>query len=199
MDGIKVSGYRMGIKFDKGPLSVEQSNYCTKIVNVHIVYDLDAWPKNSTNNFKFKNCLFGATNIVKNSDKEKYVYRGHGITFDSAGSWNFDNGTAKKVVIFSVDNGSSSHADNCKNSFLVLGDDPTFGINGSFGSAEKKFSINFSKAIKKVCLSLHHNADNSHLFVNEKEIFKFKADNKNFNFAIQFCLGIIPYGFSARV
>ena len=29
-----------------------------------------------TNNFKFKNCLFGATNIVKNSDKEKYVYSG---------------------------------------------------------------------------------------------------------------------------
>ena len=23
---------------------------------------------------KFKNCLFGATNIVNNSDEEKYVY-----------------------------------------------------------------------------------------------------------------------------
>ena len=29
--------------------------------------------------------LFGATNIVKNSDKEKYVYTGYGTTFDSAG------------------------------------------------------------------------------------------------------------------
>ena len=33
-----------------------------------------------------KNCLFGATNIVKNSDKEKFEYSGYGITFDSAGS-----------------------------------------------------------------------------------------------------------------
>ena len=156
MHSIKVSGYRMGIKFDKGPLAVEQNNNCTKIVNFHIVYDLDVWPKNTTNNFKFKNCLFGATNIVENSDKEKYVYRVHGITFDSAGSWSFDNDTTKNVVIFIVDNGSSSHADNCKNSFLVLGDDPTFGINGSVGSAEIKFSINFSKAIKKFCLSLHY-------------------------------------------
>ena len=55
-----------------------------KIVNVYIVYDLDAWPRNHTNNFKFKNCLFGATSVVKNTDKEKYVYRGYRITFDKA-------------------------------------------------------------------------------------------------------------------
>ena len=40
---------------------------------------IDAWPKDPSDNFKFKNCLFGATNIVKNSDKEKYVYSGYGI------------------------------------------------------------------------------------------------------------------------
>ena len=76
----------MRIKFDKDPLTVEQNNYLTKIVNVHIVYDVDAWPRNPTNNFKFKNCLFGATNIVKNSDQVKYVYCGYGITFDGADS-----------------------------------------------------------------------------------------------------------------
>ena len=36
---------------------------------------------------EFKNCLFGSTNIAKNSDKEKYVYSGYGITFDSADLW----------------------------------------------------------------------------------------------------------------
>ena len=61
----------MGIKFDKDPLVIEQIN-----VNVYIVYDLDALPRNPTNNFKFKNCLFGATSdrVLKNSDKGKYVY-----------------------------------------------------------------------------------------------------------------------------
>ena len=83
---IKLSEYKVGIQFDKDPLAVEQNNYLTKIVNVYIVFDLDAWPGNPTNNFKFKNCLFGATNIVKNRDKENYVYSGYGITFDSAGS-----------------------------------------------------------------------------------------------------------------
>ena len=79
----------------------------------------------------------------------------------------------------------------------MLGADPTFGINGTFGSPEQKFSINFSKRNTTFCLSLHHNADNSYLFVNGKEIFKFKADNKNVNFPTQFCLGSIYNGFVA--
>ena len=54
--------------FDKDPLAVQQNNYLTKTMNIYIVYDLDAWPRNPTNDFKFMNCLFGATNIVKNSD-----------------------------------------------------------------------------------------------------------------------------------
>ena len=68
--------------------------------------DLDAWPRNPTNNFQFKNCLFGATNIVKNSDKENCVYTGYRIIFDSAGFWSFDNDTARNVIILSVDNSS---------------------------------------------------------------------------------------------
>ena len=75
----------------------------------------------------------------------------------------------------------------------------TFGIDGSFGATEKKFSIiNFSKATTKFCLSLHSNADNSNLFVNRKEIFTFKAENKSVNFLAQFCRGSISNGFSAN-
>ena len=62
---------------------------------------------------------------------------------------------------------------------------------------KKKFCINFTKANTKFCLSLHYNADNSYLFVNGKEIFKFKADNKDVNFPTRFCLGSISNGFSA--
>ena len=44
-------------------------------------------------------------------------------------------------------------------------------------------------------MSLHCNGDNSYLTVNGKEIFKFKANNKNFNFQTQFCWGNICNGF----
>ena len=46
-------------------------------------------------------------------------------------------------------------------------------------------------------MSLHYNADNSYLFVNGKEAFKFKANNKNVNFPTQFCLGSTSNGFTA--
>ena len=43
---------------------------------------------------------------------------------------------------------------------------------------------------------MHYDADNSYLFVNGQEIFKFEASNKNVNFPTQFFLGSISNGFS---
>ena len=94
------------------------------------------------------------------------MYSGYRIKFDSAGSWIFNNDTTRNTINFGNDDNSSSHADNRKNNFLLLGEGITFGINGSCGSPEKKFSINFSKSNTNVCLSLDFNADNSCLFVN---------------------------------
>ena len=78
------------------------------------------------------------------------------------------------VIIFGVYNSWSSHADNRINNFLVLGEGPTYDIKESFCEAEKKFSNNFNKTKTKLCLSLHYNSDNSYLFLNGKEIYKFK-------------------------
>ena len=61
----------MGIKYGKDTLGVVQNNFENRIVNVYIPYDLDSWSRNPTNNFKFRNCLFGAISIVKNTDKEE--------------------------------------------------------------------------------------------------------------------------------
>ena len=69
--------------------------------------------------------------------------------------------------MFGVDNSSSSHTDNRKNN-LVLGEGLNENINGSICAAEKKFSINFSKAKTNFCLSLHCNHHNSYLFINIK-------------------------------
>ena len=141
--------------------------------------------------------MFVGTSIVKNSDKEKWVYSGFEIAFNGKGTWSFGHDYARNVVIIGVDVSSSSHADNHKNNFLVFAEEDTFSINGSFGAPEKKFSINFTKAKTKFCLSLHWSGDNSYVFVKGKEIFKFKADNGNFSFPTQFCLGSISNEFGA--
>ena len=62
----------------------------------------------------------GATSVVKDSNEEKYEYSSYGITFDGRGFWSFDNGTARNVTNFAVDNSSSYHANNRKNNILML-------------------------------------------------------------------------------
>ena len=81
----------------------------------------------------------------------------------------------RNVIIFGADLSSSVHANNKVNNILVL--DKTFvqGINGTTVYAEKMYLTNFSVDNKKFCLGLHYNGDNSYLFVNGKEIRKFKA------------------------
>ena len=50
--------------------------------------------------------VFRRNNIVKNNVKEKNVYSGYRKTFDSTGSWSFDNDSARNFIIFGADNNS---------------------------------------------------------------------------------------------
>ena len=117
------------------------------------------------------------------------MYCGYGITFDGAGSWNFDNDFARNVVSFGVDNNSSSHTDNRKTNLLLLGEDPTYHINGSFGSPEKNVSIEFSKSSAKFSLSLHYNGDIVMCLLLEKKSFcNFRADKEMLTFLLSYVL-----------
>ena len=107
------------------------------ILNSYFTYKLNTWPSNPANNFTLKYCLFGTVKLVRNTIKSEFTYNGRRIAFDGEGSWSFRNDFARNVVIFGVDKGSLSHTDNGKNNFLVLGEDPTQGINDSTGAAEK--------------------------------------------------------------
>ena len=69
----------------------------------------------------------------------------------------------------------------------MLGEGDIFGITGRFVAPENGLVLILVKQKKKkFCLSLHYDADNSYLFVNGKEILKFKVDNKNVYFPTQF-------------
>ena len=68
------------------------------------------------------------------------------------------------------------------------------GLDDTTLTAEKKYSINFIENNKKFCLSLHYNGDNSYLFVNGREIIKFKAKYSEI-VAYPLCLRKISKGF----
>ena len=69
---------------------------------------------------------------------------------------------------------SSVQIGNKKKDILVLGKGPTQEIEHTL-TAEKNYPINFTVTKKKFCLSLHYNGANTYLFVNGKEIVKFKT------------------------
>ena len=118
--------------------------------------------------------MFGAVKRTKNSDIDKYKYSGNGIGFDSEGSFLHSNGLGRNAIIFGTDMSSSSYANNKTIYILVLGRGFIQEIDDTTIYAEKTYSIIFSETGVILCLSLHYNGDDSCLFVNGKEMIKFK-------------------------
>ena len=90
---------------------------------------------------------------------------------------------------------SSGHIDNKKKDILVLGKEPTQGLEHTL-TIEKMYSINFTATKNTFYLSLHYNRANSYLFVNGKEIVKFKAKDSEIVLG-PLCLGNVSKDWSA--
>ena len=82
------------------------------------------------------------------------------MEFDGKGEWCFGNDYGRDVIIFVVDNGWSSHADNLTHKLLVLGEKEKPLVLMKPLVRQKKIVINFTRRNTKYCLSLHYNADN---------------------------------------
>ena len=90
---------------------------------------------------------------------------------------------------------SSVHVDNKGKDILILGKGPTQELGENSLTAEKIYSVNFTDNGDKYCLSLHCNGANSYLFVNGKEIIKFKAKDSGILVTL-LCLGDISKDWS---
>ena len=200
MNAVENSGAEFPYLIDDGKLRVH-SNGCYFIqsktlklnntVNIYIVYRLNTISSTRNTDYTIQNALFGAIKITKNTDYSKNNYTGYGICFDEGGGFskgNINNG--KNVIIFGVHKSSLVHANNKANNIFVMGDLFVQGINDTTLSAEKLYSQNFTEANKKFLLSLHHNRDNSYLFVNGKQELKFKAKNNQI-IDKKLCLGYL--------
>ena len=79
--------------------------------------------------------------------------------------------------------------DNRNKDILILAKGPKQGLRHTL-SAEKMYLINCTEHNKNFCLRLRYNGVNSYLFVNGKEIHKFKAKDSEI-VATPLCLGDI--------
>ena len=183
----------------KRNMYLEFNGSCLKTTEKYYFYP--GMISSNLNNFDptLQNCLFGAVILTKNADIDKYKYMGYGIGFDSKGTFLFpDDSFGLNVIIFEADISRSAHANNKTRNILVLGKELIEGTDGRKIYAEKMYSINFTKGKTRFCLSLHYNKENSNLFVNGTEIYKFKAKEYEIKDGeIEMCLGNISTGFSA--
>ena len=108
-----------------------------------------------------------------------------------------DGGIGRNVIIFGADLGNSIHENNKAQSVLVLGHRLIPKINDTTIYAEKMYSPNFTVDNKIFSLSLHYNGDNSYLFLNGKEVTKFKANNSE-SVKYRMCLGGLSKDYDKR-
>ena len=83
------------LKFNNSVLVQVNSSslYNNFILNLYIVYEVNNWPRNPTNNFTLKIFgLFGTVKLKRNADKSKFTFSGQIIVFDGKGMWSFRNG-----------------------------------------------------------------------------------------------------------
>ena len=185
--------YLQGNHFQQNNVIIPNNN---NVINIYVVYKLDAISSTRNTDYTIQNALFGAMKITKNTDSSKNNYTGYGLCFDEGGEFghtvrqgNFDRTTnAKNVIIFGVDMSSSIYVTNRANNIYVVGKDFIQGINNTTIYAENLFHNNFTEFGLKFVLSLHYNGGNSYLFANGRQELKFKAkDDQIINEKL--CLG----------
>ena len=96
------------------------------------------------------NALFGAVKLTKNADIDNYKYSGYIIGFDGNGFYSHTSvGTGRNVIIPGADMSSSTKIDYKGKYILIIGKGPTQGLGEHSLSAEKMYSINFTKVNTK--------------------------------------------------
>ena len=154
------------------------------VINIYCVYEIQPISSSRDTSFTMQNVLFGAMQITKDAtENSKNNYKGYGICFDERSQFGHtitEGGFThtkndRNVLIFGADMGFSVHATNRANSIYLMGEGLTQGIHDATLYVEKNYYRNFTDPGKKFVLSLHHNGDNSYLFVNGRQELKFKA------------------------
>ena len=128
--------------------TTSSSLYSNFILNAYIVCELNNWSLNHINNFSLESCLFCTVKFIRKKIKSEFTYNIWEISFHRKCSWSFGNEFARNIIIFGADNSSSSHTNNWKNSFLVIGEWLADGITDSTGAAEKSLILTLVKQMQ---------------------------------------------------
>ena len=136
-----------GNHFQQNKVIIPNNN---NVINIYCVYEIQPISSSRDDTFAVQNALFGAMQITKNTDTDKYKYKGYGICFDEDGLFSIGNiNNGRNVIIFGVHENSVIHPNNKANNIFVMGDEFVQGINDTTLYAEKMYSQNFTQPSTK--------------------------------------------------
>ena len=157
---------RTYLNFRNNVLSQEKITYThDHIVNLYIIYSMPYITYKSALD-AIGQCFFGATdyNNKKWSDYDVAFGKQHYLHKDSGKN-------ANDLIILSADLSDSNDEETKKNNILILGKG-SVQINNTTIQAESELRTNCTLP-KKFILSVHYNGDDSYLFVNNIQQYRF--------------------------
>ena len=126
-------------------------------------------------------CLFGAI------DYNKKKWSGYGVALGKQHYLHKYSGkNANNLIILGADLSDSNDEETKKNNILILGKG-SVQVNNTTIQAKSELKTN-SKLPQKFILSVHYNSDDSYLFVNNIQQYKFKAKDSEIK-TRKLCLG----------
>ena len=131
--------------------------------------------RNLNTDFTSNNCL--SAKLTKNVYPDKCTYSGYRIGFNYRSEFLFlDGSMGKKVIIFGAAMSSSVYIDNKNKDLLILGEEPTPGLDDNTLTSEAIYPISLAQMSKRFVLSLHYNGNNRFLFVNATKYINSKQE-----------------------
>ena len=96
----RIHVYLNGNHFQQNKVIIPNNN---NVINIYCIYQIEPISSSRDNTFTVQNDLFGAMQITKNADTDKYKYKGYGIYFDEGGLFSIGNvNNGRNVIIFGV-------------------------------------------------------------------------------------------------
>ena len=115
----------------------KKSSYIQKVANIYVVYETDYF-QDVGNYPTLRNALFGAVDLTKSAEINKYRYFGYGAGFDGRGFYSRSSRrTRRNVIIFVANMSSSVYVYNKGKDIFTLGKGPTQGLGEHSLAAEK--------------------------------------------------------------
>ena len=169
------------LNFRNDVLAQEKITYAhDHIVNLYIIYSIP-YITYKSNSDTIGQCLFGAT------DYNNKKWPGYGVAFGKQHYLHKDSGKHdNNLIILGAELSDSNDEETKKNNILIL-DKGSVQINNTTIQAKSESNTN-CKLPKKIILSVRYNGDDSYLFVNNIQQYKFKAKNSEIK-TRKLCLG----------